>query len=307
MPLTISNVRIDAEAEEALLSDISKYARSGDVDQFSTILSSAISYFATATGSRRLLANKYIEYASGQIADLTSTLSSADSDADARTSGSLIRVACKLVSTGTAVDTSIAAQLIPAMVTLSSTFLTENPLNVEMLVFNFKDIANFIAGTSGFDKINGIDLSSNFEKLREIENNMLSAVLQAKQPGQKAVDILSLDGAYIARAMKVTLQDTISQAISIQSPSFGGVTSPMAEFVLNFVADKTASVSVRTSVQPKSKWEKLPKSGILLSDLVDCTAFKDVSLLGQGNEPGFRARITLHFPLKAGNGTGSLE
>jgi hypothetical protein len=136
--------------------------------------------------------------------------------------------------------------------------------------------------------------------------------LLVKEPGQSPEDLISSDGSYVARAQKVLLQDRDAQAVSIQSPilqssaSSNGANST-AKFDLSFNASKTTSVSVRTSVQPKSKWAMLPTNGSLLSDLIDCTVFRDGASVSTSAAGFERVAIELEFPLQAGTGAGSRD
>jgi hypothetical protein len=66
-------------------------------------------------------------------------------------------------------------------------------------------------------------------------------------------------------------------------------------------------LNVRSSTQLKSKWDKVVAAGSsLLSDLIDCTVYKDDVSLTQPSDVG-SVRIQIEFPLNLGTGAGSQD
>jgi hypothetical protein len=190
------------------------------------------------------------------------------------------------------------------MVTLSGALLKDLE-NVDKRVSDAKNLVNVIRSLASFDSVTGSSVAGNLANLRTLENNMLSAVLLGQQAGQSPQDVSSSDGTFAARAQKVLLQDRIDHTVSVQSPVLPGSSTSSAKFDLNFNANRVSDVSVRSSVQPKSKWDKLATSVSLLSDLIDCTVIKDGSVVGTASAGFSRAGIELEFPLSQGTGAGS--
>jgi len=196
-------------------------------------------------------------------------------------------------------------KLLPALMTLTDG-LIKDTVNVDKRGRDARNVVNIASGLSGFQTANKGDLKQNMANLRTLENNMLSAALLAKEPGQSPEDIKSTDGTYIARAQKVVPQAGGFTTVSAQSPV---LQTPFAsaKFDLNFTASSSSAVSVRTSVQPKTKWALLPAAGSkLLSDLVDCTVIRDGTSVSTAASGFTRADIALEFPLSEGTGEGSL-
>jgi hypothetical protein len=317
VPLNISSARLDSQSEKLLENDIEKSVRSGDVDAFCTLLSSASSYFISSTGSRRLLntvsETKFANTSASQIALVARALAAPGSDPNPGSSGSLIRASSNLVSNVPASNTLLTSTfvntLLPSMVTLSGALL-KDPENVNKRVTDGKVLVNIIKSFSSFDSVTGNSYASNLVNLRTLENNMLSAVLLGQQAGQSPEEIASSDGTYVARGQKVLLQDRSDQAVSVQSPVLQGSSTPSAKFDVSFSANRVSDVSVRSSVQPKSKWDKLPiaaAASVLLSDLIDCTVIKDGSLVSTSSTGLSRAGVELEFPLSQGTGAGSRD
>ena len=311
IPLNITSARLDKASETALTDDASKLARSGNVEEFSVLLVSMISYFAgPASSGRRLLQadGVFVSTSSRQIAQVAALLGS---DPNPGQSGTLIQTTSVLANKTGNFNPATVKTLLSPMVSLSGALLSDS--DKAKSIAASKNIASIMSSMASADTVTADP--STFVGLRALENNMLSASLLGSVPGQQPLSVPSADGKYNAQAAKVlgSLSARGAAPVTISNPALSnpGASSPTkATFTLPLNMVPTADVSVRSSTQLKDNWNKnsaLPGLGgnQLLTDLVDCTVFKDSSSVTSSTELGGNVGITIDFPLNSGSGTGS--
>jgi hypothetical protein len=310
IPLNITSARLDKASETALTDDASKLARSGNVEEFSVLLVSMISYFTgPASGRRHLLADDaFVSTSSRQIAQVAALLGS---DPNPGQSGTLIQTTSVLANKTGNFNPATVKTLLSPMVSLSGALLSDS--DKAKSIAASKNIASIMSSMASADTVTADP--STFVGLRALENNMLSASLLGSVPGQQPLSVPSADGKYNAQAAKVlgSLSARGAAPVTISNPALSnpGASSPTkATFTLPLNMVPTADVSVRSSTQLKDNWNKnsaLPglAGNQLLTDLVDCTVFKDSSSVTSSTELGGNVGITIDFPLNSGSGTGS--